>query len=87
MLLAHTMHSIVCSFENFMSLATGCDLKVLKWNFLKRMFIAALWSSPKSISNWHVMNIGHRMVSGVDDLYFLSCAVKPPLVSTLRPKR
>ena len=26
------------------------------------------------------------MVSGVDDLYFLSCAVKPPWVSTLRHK-
>ena len=85
--LAHTMQSIACSFKNFMAPATGCDVKVLKWNFRKRTSIAALWSSPKSISFWHVMNIGHRMVSGVDDLYFLSCAVKPPWVSTLRPKR
>ena len=39
--------------------ATRGDLRVLKKNFFKLTFIAALCSAPKSKSFWHVMNIGH----------------------------
>ena len=87
MLLYHMIQSIACFFKNSLALATGGDIRVLKWNFSRCKFMGTLRSSPKSISFWHVVNIVHCMVSGIDDLYFLFVCCQATLGEYLKAKK
>ena len=76
-----SIQSIALDHKNSCTPATWGNLRVLKKNFFKHRFIAALCSWPNSKSFWHVMNIGHLITARLDVFYLLSCAVRPPCIN------